>query len=74
MAEVHDGATLRAAGLAVVTLDEAKRATSNKRFCSVAVVQEDAYVVGDPFYTTDVTLTNNGALSTGTAGTTSPRR
>jgi hypothetical protein len=32
-------ATLRAAGLAVVTLDEAKRATSNKRFCSVAVVQ-----------------------------------
>lgn len=33
------GATLRAAGLAVVTLDEAKRATSNKRFCSVAVVQ-----------------------------------
>ena len=31
------GATLRAAGLAVVTLDEAKRATSNRRFCGVAV-------------------------------------
>ena len=33
------GATLRAAGLAIVTLEQAKRATSNKRFCSVAVVQ-----------------------------------
>ena len=33
------GATLRAAGLATVTLEQAKRATSNKRFCSVAVVQ-----------------------------------
>ena len=32
------GATLRAAGLAVVTLAEAKRATSNIRFCGVAVV------------------------------------
>src|ERR1700730_14478560 len=32
------GATLRAAGQAIVTLDDAKRATSNKRFCSVAVV------------------------------------
>jgi D-glutamate cyclase len=31
-------ATLRAAGQAIVTLDDAKRATSNKRFCSVAVV------------------------------------
>jgi hypothetical protein len=31
------GATLRAAGLAVVTLDEAKRATANRRFCGVAV-------------------------------------
>jgi D-glutamate cyclase len=31
------GATLRAAGLAVVTLAEAKRATSNTRFCGVAV-------------------------------------
>src|SRR5208337_1739575 len=31
------GATLRAAGLAVVTLEEAKRATSNRRFCGVAV-------------------------------------
>ena len=31
------GTTLRAAGLAVVTLDEAKRATSNRRFCGVAV-------------------------------------
>ena len=37
--------TLRAAGLAVVTLDEAKRATSNKRFCSVAVVQ--GFPLGD---------------------------
>ena len=33
------GSTLRAAGLAIVTLEQAKRATSNKRFCSVAVVQ-----------------------------------
>jgi hypothetical protein len=32
-------ATLRAAGLATVTLEQAKRATGNKRFCSVAVVQ-----------------------------------
>jgi hypothetical protein len=32
------GATLRAAGLAVVTLEEAQRATSNKRFCGVAVL------------------------------------
>jgi D-glutamate cyclase len=31
------GATLRAAGLAVVTLEEAKRATANRRFCGVAV-------------------------------------
>jgi hypothetical protein len=31
-------ATLRASGQAIVTLDDAKRATSNKRFCSVAVV------------------------------------
>jgi D-glutamate cyclase len=31
------GATLRAAGLAVVTFEEAKRATSNRRFCGVAV-------------------------------------
>src|SRR6266446_5326231 len=31
------GATLRAAGQAIVTLDEAKRATSNRRFCSVAL-------------------------------------
>jgi hypothetical protein len=30
-------ATLRAAGLAVVTLEEAKRATANRRFCGVAV-------------------------------------
>jgi D-glutamate cyclase len=32
------GAVLRAAGLSVVTLAEAKAATSNKRFCGVAVV------------------------------------
>jgi D-glutamate cyclase len=32
------GATLRAAGLAVVTLAEAKRATANRRFCGVAVL------------------------------------
>src|SRR5262249_35066788 len=31
-------ATLRAAGQGIVTLDDAERATSNKRFCSVAVV------------------------------------
>jgi len=31
------GATLRAAGLAVVTLEQARRATSNRRFCGVAV-------------------------------------
>jgi hypothetical protein len=31
------GATMRAAGQAIVTLDEAKRATSNRRFCSVAL-------------------------------------
>ena len=31
-------ATLRAAGLAVVTLEQAKRATANRRFCGVAVV------------------------------------
>ena len=31
-------ATLRAAGLAVVTLAQAKQATSNKRFCGVAVI------------------------------------
>lgn len=31
------GATLRAAGLAVVTLAEAQRATANRRFCGVAV-------------------------------------
>jgi hypothetical protein len=31
------GATLRAAGLAVVTFAEAKRATANRRFCGVAV-------------------------------------
>lgn len=31
-------ATMRAAGLATVTLEEARRATSNKRFCSVAVM------------------------------------
>jgi hypothetical protein len=31
-------ATVRAAGLAVVTLEEARRATSNRRFCGVAVV------------------------------------
>ena len=31
-------ATLRASGQAIVALDDAKRATSNKRFCSVAVV------------------------------------
>ena len=30
-------ATLRAAGLAVVTLEEAQRATSNRRFCGIAV-------------------------------------
>jgi hypothetical protein len=33
------GKTLQAAGLTIVTLEQAKRATSNKRFCSVAVVQ-----------------------------------
>jgi hypothetical protein len=33
------GATLRAAGAAVVTLEQAKRATSNRRFCSVAIIQ-----------------------------------
>jgi len=33
------GATVRAAGLACVTFEEAKRAASNKRFCSVAVLQ-----------------------------------
>jgi len=32
------GATLRAGGLAVVTLAEAQRATANKRFCGVAVL------------------------------------
>jgi hypothetical protein len=32
-------ATLQAAGLASVTLEQARRATSNKRFCSVAVMQ-----------------------------------
>ncbi len=32
------GATLRAAGQAIVTLKEAERATSNQRFCSVAVI------------------------------------
>jgi D-glutamate cyclase len=31
------GATLRAAGLAVVNLEEARRATANRRFCGVAV-------------------------------------
>ncbi len=31
------GATLRAGGVAVVALDAAKRATSNKRFCGVAL-------------------------------------
>lgn len=31
-------ATLRTAGLAVVTLEQAKRATANRRFCGVAVV------------------------------------
>src|SRR5215467_7593622 len=31
------GATLRAAGLAVVTLEQARRATSNRRSCGVAV-------------------------------------
>jgi hypothetical protein len=31
------GATLRAAGLTVVTLEQARRATSNRRFCGVAV-------------------------------------
>jgi hypothetical protein len=33
------GATLRAAGQAIVSLDAAKRATSNRRFCSVAVMR-----------------------------------
>lgn len=33
------GATLRAAGQAVVTLDQAARATSNRRFCSVVVTR-----------------------------------
>jgi hypothetical protein len=32
------GAVLRAAGLAVVTLSQAKAATSNRRFCGVAVI------------------------------------
>jgi hypothetical protein len=39
------GATLRAAGLSVVTLAEARQATSNIRFCSVAVVL--GYPLGD---------------------------
>ena len=33
------GGCLRAAGQAVVTLEEAKRATANRRFCSVAVTR-----------------------------------
>lgn len=33
------GATVQAAGLACVNLEQARRATSNKRFCSVAVLQ-----------------------------------
>jgi D-glutamate cyclase len=39
------GATLRVAGLSVVTLAEARRATSNIRFCGVAVVL--GYPLGD---------------------------
>jgi hypothetical protein len=33
------GATVQAGGLACVTMDQARRATSNKRFCGVAVLQ-----------------------------------
>jgi hypothetical protein len=39
------GKTLQAAGQAVVTLEQAKNATSNKRFCSVAVLL--GYPLGD---------------------------